>query len=105
MKAADRLIAEECLGLLKTKTDPLSWKVFLSSTIERLKQKVIVEWSINFYQPLQQLLLGECLENKNVQIEKLFNSHKLNWEKYLKEDGLGIFVYLNEITGLNLQKK
>lgn len=42
---------------------------------------------------------AEAVKN---QVDQKFKAHQSNWEKYLALDGLGLFVYLKDVIGINL---
>lgn len=144
---ADLLLAEECKRLLTEKPGMVAWKVFLKTKLaDRLKKKVLNEWTITFYKPaciqirqnafnirdlkfqiannikqnkelwrgqnkeiIYDLVAKEMLKNLHDNIETIknqmtqtFDAHQNNWEKYLVPDGLGLFVYMKDVMGIDL---
>lgn len=96
--------ASECKRLLSEKTEPLSWKIFLENVIEHMKHKVITEWSLQFFQPIQEKIEQLALSENDLkeEIEEIFNAYFQKWEKYLEPNGRGISAYLEELTTLKL---
>lgn len=99
-----RKLAETCVDLLKkSDTQELEWQVFLKDATQKLQSKIIYEWAVKFYEPYEGLTQkGGDEEQINAQVIEGFEAHKPEFEKYLRDDGLGVFVYLKEITGINL---
>lgn len=104
LPVSDRLIALECIKILKTKeTLSMSWKALLRNVIERIKEKTISAWCLNFYHEIEPLLSNDGDLNVNrKKISLLYETHQDKWTKYLQANGSGIFVYLKEITTINI---
>lgn len=121
----DFLVAESCSRLLTEKSNALSWKFFLKQTTERIKKMIINAWVNTFFKSAEKKLLilnlnsGKRFEKdlnfikEDQNFKKDFEATKLiidskfevfcgKWEKYLAEDCSGLFIYLNEITTIDL---
>lgn len=98
----DRLIATECIKLLKTKdTVPMNWKVLLNSAVQRMKDKTIAAWCFNFHHEVENLMQGSgSLIKKKNKIHQHYNNNKDTWTNYMTSDGAGLYSYLEEITTL-----
>ena len=103
----DLIIAKECIRLFTSNAEKQKWKIFLNSVVQRIKTKIITDWTLNFFQQSEEDLrsITDSLENLQKEITYKFNEHKQAWEKYLQPDGSGISVYLKEITTLSLPIK
>ncbi len=134
LNSKDRQIAMDAYKLIADGTGSISlWKTVFKQSIIRIKNKMIVNWVENFYQPAQDLinatnfykdisieeLLMKILTNdltdgnknqknnlKNLlkNIEGLYEKNRVIWNQYLNSSGDGIMFYLREITGLALIK-
>jgi len=123
------IIAKEYKRLLTSKVDPICWKVFLRQVVERLKAKTINFWATSFFEPSKNLLNSVLIKADYPlkKLEDLLNAHKYakssflkdlekiklevdsefdrfypKWQEYFSRDCSGLFVYLNEITGIDL---
>jgi hypothetical protein len=107
LEAQELALAEECKRLLTQEVDWLSWKVFLKEVIEKIKQKVIINWSLDFFQPTEKKIKDISNEENSMktEISLNFNNYRKEWEGYLKTDGSGILLYLQELTNITLKFK
>lgn len=48
--------------------------------------------------------LDKQMDLTKEEVTQQFDAHRTQWEKYLAKDGSGLFVYLKEITTVDLQK-
>jgi len=46
--------------------------------------------------------LSRLIDGLEDRIDVDFDAHRLEWKKYLQKDGSGLFVYLKEITTIDL---
>ena len=108
LKNADLLLAEECLKLLRTlHANSLGWKIFLQRAHKHIQNIILTEWSLKFHHALDQYKYFEdpnALETNKAKIKELFETNKHSWEKYLAPSGAGIFTYLEELIGINLDE-
>jgi preprotein translocase subunit SecA len=109
---ADLVIAKEFKNLLLVpKTEMLDWKVFLQSLSKRISHQILTNWSIHFFKPTHQelnKLNNNSMSNPVIIYEKIKNTLKENqdkWDKYLNKNGLGLFIYLKEITSIDISIK
>ena len=101
----DVALAELCVQLLKKYTEPLEWKLLLTQTVTRIKEKIIQKWALRFYQPITSMLTkNQAIDKSKKEIQKLFDEFKNEWERILKLDGTGVFIYLEEITTVKIPK-
>lgn len=110
LKPQEKTIAEQSLLLLHTpreeKIDPIKWKRLLKLTIERIKVKTLTDWSIKFYQKMQNSIIhSPSPQHFEGEIQQLFDNHKDSWEKYTEVSGNGIFTLLHELIGINFMEK
>lgn len=105
LSVKDEALATECVQLLKRRTEILEWKLLLSKTVERLREKIIQKWALKFYQPVTSLIKEKQDINRlKTEIQNLFNQFKNDWDRFLNRDGTGVLAYLEELTGVKLQK-
>lgn len=104
----DSPIVIEAFQLLTSKSESnkvnlTPWISFLKQLGQRVENKIIVAWSLKFHQPMEVILSANLppLEQQ-VNISKLFEDHKNEWEKYLDPTGKGMAVLLQELTEINL---
>ncbi len=112
LSSPDRSIAKDCVMNLNAPYEDhpdalqrmnLQWEILLKNIAERIKQKVIVEWCERFHEKKEALVCQHHeLEAHKRMVDELYNSQKQHWEKYLDSSGNGIFVYLDEIIGMDL---
>lgn len=110
LKPQEKMIAEQSLLLLHTprgeKIDPIKWKRLLKLTIERIKVKTLTNWSIKFYQKMQNLIIhSPSPHHFEGEIQQLFDNHKDTWEKYTEVSENSIFTLLHELIGINFMEK
>lgn len=117
------VVATSFNRLLTKKSNALAWKIFLQETNERLKNMIINSWVNVFFKPAEKKLLALNLNSKknlekdfidedhifknDLEATKLIIDSKFEdfcnkWQKYLAEDCSGLFIYLNEITTIDL---
>lgn len=102
LKAKDRVIAQEALRLLSSDRDELAnWKSLIKSIVERMRERAIHSWSLNFYQAADEMMHRPAQDTEKKMTE-LFNKHKPDWDRYLEPSGKGLLTYLREVTGVTL---
>lgn len=83
LEEKDSQIAEKILKLMHEDTKPISWKIVLVEVGERLKDKVINQWSLDFYQKSENLFKESDLKelsNMETKFQELFSEFFKNHE-------------------------
>lgn len=90
----DRKLAQEILRLMsENKEQPVLWKAVLRDIIERLKARLVVDWSDEFYQGIRQMVLesnigkiGEVLTKVKSELNDL--DQELNDIRSISQGGI-----------------
>lgn len=126
----DLIIAKDVHSFLcSTATEAelfISWKACLYKLIQRIEQRIINDWSINFYSQTDELIsrstitrysqiqeifqlispelsagmevsMASAFAEIQTQVRSTFQLKSLIWDKYLDPKGEGVSHYLNEI--------
>lgn len=97
--------ATECKRLLLTRNDEMGWKVFLKSITQDIKHQIITAWALDFFQPIEGTVRSFTESENSIKatIEEKFEQYMTKWTKYLDPKGSGVFIYLQELTTLDLR--
>lgn len=84
-----------------TQSQDFSWIPFLQNVRATLIKKIQQDWAEFFYNELDDLYRNGKKDRAHyqVEIEKLYQSMKLHWEKYLLMPKEGFYLYLDRLCG------
>ncbi len=102
----DDYIASEVIKLMMNKLPTATpWKNLLVLMFDRVKNKVIVNWSLQFYKIAEEIITRSNFAQNDIEVllENAYKVYHETWQRYINPSGNGIIEYIRDITALKLK--
>lgn len=99
------LLFDELISLLTKFQQPLTWSIYLTKVIDRVKTMIKREWAMSVYVQLENLIAqgqqpGEDIKKIQTQIEEIFTLNFNRWKGQLEATEECLLGYLRRLTGI-----